>query len=473
MKSNFFKEALMVYDPKTGKTSEEKIIPKWNTSKRKWESLGDMPKMAGKAGKAPIYMPRNACFKDEAQSKTNRCQIRVEDDGTPIGEPNQFWQYSNYNESRVLRKKIIQEIKSLLNEAPVKTGIPPEHQMYIAKMWQMLKPYDPSGQFGDTATDAVEEFRRAIAQSVDSDSVYNDFFDPKRTDPKVRTMIINALGKFPANFTLVGSPGDQTGSQKGGGPGGKGGMGGGTGKGERGTGGGGGADDGTTTGGGGGTDPLIKTPGAFGCRKPQFIGKNGKRSGDQIINIQMLLGNLAEVGLRVGDNSVTFQGASKDNLGYFGLATQSAVVKFQEMYGERFAPKLKGQLGIDMPTIKADGCVGPRTACALILSAELSGLQTPGFKNVLGYNPAKCKAVLSGAKKKAKTSVTPDKTTVPASGMGGGAQELPPEPGPERVGGREIPAPMQESKNWLDRTREETASNLFERLVKDAAKKVI
>jgi hypothetical protein len=29
---------------------------------------------------------------------------------------------------------------------------------------------------------------------------------------------------------------------------------------------------------------------------------------------------------------------------------------------------------------------------------------------------------------------------------------------------------MQESKNWVKRTKEETSSNLFERLVKDAAK---
>lgn len=33
--------------------------------------------------------------------------------------------------------------------------------------------------------------------------------------------------------------------------------------------------------------------------------------------------------------------------------------------------------------------------------------------------------------------------------------------------------PMPESKNWLNRTREKTTSNLFERLVKDAAKKKV
>lgn len=33
--------------------------------------------------------------------------------------------------------------------------------------------------------------------------------------------------------------------------------------------------------------------------------------------------------------------------------------------------------------------------------------------------------------------------------------------------------PVKESKNWLDRTREKTTSNLFERLVKDATKKVL
>lgn len=47
----------------------------------------------------------------------------------------------------------------------------------------------------------------------------------------------------------------------------------------------------------------------------------------------------------------------------------------------------------------------------------------------------------------------------------------PKEPGgEEKVGGKTFPAPMQESKNWVKRTKEEASSNLFERLVKDAAK---
>ena len=64
--------------------------------------------------------------------------------------------------------------------------------------------------------------------------------------------------------------------------------------------------------------------------------------------------------------------------------------------------------------------------------------------------------------------------------IGGGL--MPPQPLPSPVvrpmpnlPGTAGPAPrsMRESKNWLDRTREETASNLFERLVKDAAKKKV
>ena len=204
---------------------------------------------------------------------------------------------------------------------------------------------------------------------------------------------------------------------------------------------------------------LLKGP---GCKPgSKFVGKNGELSGEGVKQIQNSLTKL------FGLNNFPGQGFTykneTDSTGRFGTATENAVLDFQKNYGATLGGKLKGFLGSSLGN--PDGCVGPKTACALAFATK---------DTVLGFNDAKCKGRFSPAKK--KTPAT-DETTVPISGMGSGGQELPSQPNPTPSGpGRGASGagqPMGESKNWLDRTREETTSNLFERLVKDAAKKVI
>ena len=180
--------------------------------------------------------------------------------------------------------------------------------------------------------------------------------------------------------------------------------------------------------------PGLKYP---GCRKPQFVGKNGKISGPEVESVQRALEVFTME--KSSRGKFTYKGVS-DNRGTYGPATEQAVYDFQKSEGGKFAAKIKTQLGSALGN--PDGCVGPKTACALVMVAG---------GEVANYNLAKCKTRF-GVKKIQRGVLA--KTATP-------------------IGDVEAAAGMAESKNWIDRTREETKLNLFERLVKDAAKKVI
>jgi len=175
--------------------------------------------------------------------------------------------------------------------------------------------------------------------------------------------------------------------------------------------------------------PTFKYP---GCSKPQFVGKNGKTKGAEVESVQRALEVYTME--RSAKGKFTYNGIS-DVRGTFGPATEQAVYDFQKEQGGKFASRITSQLGSSLGN--PDACVGPKTGCALVIIAG---------GEVAGYDSAKCKARFGA--KKIKRGVLA-KTETPEEN------------------------PIAESKNWVDRTREETTSNLFERLVKDSAKKVI
>lgn len=189
---------------------------------------------------------------------------------------------------------------------------------------------------------------------------------------------------------------------------------------------------------------IKKYPGCKpGSEAKGFVGFNGVTSGPEVESIQRALKyyHFKETGEADRSRGFKYKGMT-DQGGTFGPATESALYDFQAQNGGKYAAKLKNELGSSLGN--PDACAGPRTACALVLVAGTAGVRGG---TIAGYDLAKCKARF-GKKKIEK----------------GRLAQAEPE---EAAGG------LAESKNWLDRTREETASNLFERLVKDAAKKVI
>lgn len=189
------------------------------------------------------------------------------------------------------------------------------------------------------------------------------------------------------------------------------------------------------------TDSSLKGP---GCKPgSQFIGLNGKLGPSvDVQNIQNILANLLSQLTTGGGSgarmkSTTFSFANhEDQFGKFGLATETAVKEFQRIYGQKYAEKIRSMLGAEHPLEKVDGCVGPKTACALILAeaAFPKGSRSYVEQQIAGYTMSRCKQKFGKAINK-------------------GA--------------------LKESKNWLDRTREDTTSSLFERLVQDVSKKKV
>lgn len=379
-----------------------------------------------------------------------------------------------------LKKSILQEIKKILSEGQLVSVIPPAHIQYIQKLHQLLLKHDlKSNTIPQTAQQAITEFTNAVKNSEDSNVVYDQWFENTYLDgsrEKAFNYIRNSIGDIPENFTFVGSPGDPTKKTGyvGGGSGGKG-----AGKGGEGF-----KDAGKGGGGmGGGTAPPTLHRG--GCKNPKYIGFNGVTSGIDVKTVQTALTLFFST--RGAAKIITFK---DDN---FSETMESLVKEFQR------AKKLKD-----------DGCVGPRTACQLM---KLYNWNT----SILGLDKAKCYKLTSAAPKpprpedqgppdqkmdllrivdKEYRMQLRDKTNNP-KGLSGSIldtyngnssfkkliddafeqgkltkqfiksewNKIAPE--------SELPKAMEESKNWLDRTREDTTSNLFERLVKDASKKVI
>lgn len=263
----------------------------------------------------------------------------------------------------------------------------------------------------------------------------------------------------------------------------------------------------------GATPPEQKPtpPSSGGCKNPNNIGINGKRGPSQ--DIQTIQEILADYFSRMGGSldTVNFKFAGKaDKYGMFGPATEAAVLNYQKRNG-----------------LGNDGCVGRKTACSLL--KEIFTSKTYTVRSILGLTKKKCQEGGGGSKKTPTPSPTPGpsepgdpilkmiedldaKWLRYVKGVEGKTQR----PGSikdayrgnpdfkERlkslndagqlnsekiisvynteIGPQGVQYPKEaltytgvkrESKNWLDRTREETTSNLFERLVKDASKKVL
>ena len=179
--------------------------------------------------------------------------------------------------------------------------------------------------------------------------------------------------------------------------------------------------------------PGLKGP---GCKRgSSFIGLNGVTSGEGVASVQAAFSAIYAADVKFDRRGFTYNG-KMDERGTFGAATEEAVLGFQETKGGKYAEKIQSQLGSSLGN--PDGCVGPKTGCALLIASG---------RAVAGYDMAKCKAKF-GAKKIAQKKLA--------------AAE------PE-----ESTTKVAESKNWLDRTREDASSSLFERLVKDVSNKKV
>ena len=191
--------------------------------------------------------------------------------------------------------------------------------------------------------------------------------------------------------------------------------------------------------------PGLKGP---GCKSgSNFIGLNGKTSGNEIYEVQKALSS-AMYGNLQGRTKFVYEDKS-DPFGTYGSATEEAVLDFQKTKGGKFAARIRNELGSSLGN--PDGCVGPKTACALIIASSV--------QQVAGYDLAKCKAKFKrlnngGTQLVQKGGKTPNQ-----------APESQEQPQQQSV--------KAESKNWLDRTREDTTSSLFERLVQDVSKKKV
>lgn len=178
--------------------------------------------------------------------------------------------------------------------------------------------------------------------------------------------------------------------------------------------------------------PGLRGP---GCKPgSSFIGLNGVTSGDGVTSVQRALAGTLVYG-EMKRGSFTYNGQS-DALGTFGVATESAVLDFQKDKGGKFAARIQNELGSSLGN--PDGCVGPKTSCALVIAGSVQA--------VAGYDLPKCKAKFTKLKR-------------------GGKQFAAGETQAQKV--------TAESKNWADRTRESTTSSLFERLVKDVSNKKV
>lgn len=124
-------------------------------------------------------------------------------------------------------------------------------------------------------------------------------------------------------------------------------------------------------------------------------------------------------------------------------------------YDDEFRGNKAGQLTYDELSKIADGIYGKRTAAAVKLFQKDNGMPQTGFVDQVTYD--------------ALTKLGRGKNIVGATQPSG--PDVSPK-GPSGVGasGAGAPVPFEESKNWANRTREKSSANLFERLVKDAAK---
>ena len=149
-------------------------------------------------------------------------------------------------------------------------------------------------------------------------------------------------------------------------------------------------------------------------------------------------------------------------------------------YGTSSGPGMKaGDVGASF-IIKPDGCYGPKTSCAVTLFY--------GLPDIYGRSKNKCMSKLGLSKKAASTvekqsqaQLSPETWAERGLGAAGkflkgdftGAKAELGKNAQELAGEKTKKAGLKkESKNWIAKTREETLSNLFERLVKDSSKKV-
>jgi hypothetical protein len=128
------------------------------------------------------------------------------------------------------------------------------------------------------------------------------------------------------------------------------------------------------------------------------------------------------------------------------------------------------------PTVKVDGIYGSQTRKAIewlmtVLGAEPKYRPTPCNKQsfqtfVKFFTPVELRTD-AGIDKASAELDQGAKPTAPA-----GPDSAPKGPSAPGASGAGAPA-LEESKSWLDKTREKSSNSLFERLVKDASKKKV
>ena len=172
--------------------------------------------------------------------------------------------------------------------------------------------------------------------------------------------------------------------------------------------------------------PAVPEKKQIGRCKPPFVGRNGGiDKGPPVQQVQEILSNPKVKILAPGFSP-----------GIIDDATNKAIFDVQKglaTMGKKIASGLGGTYegGIITP----DGCYGPKTSCAVSLFYQLPDMYNKSRK--------KCLQILKITLKDAERA-------------------------------QNFEGPIQESKNWIDKTREGTASNLLEKLTKAfASKKVL
>jgi len=170
--------------------------------------------------------------------------------------------------------------------------------------------------------------------------------------------------------------------------------------------------------------------GSFGrpYGKNGIVGPNQRIS--QIQQILLKLGYLGNSAMTMGGADREKSLAKPEITGVFDEATGIAVYKFQRDNGGKYASKIQAELG-SISMGNPDGCVGAKTMCALLVAYGDPRMSIGKLGNI-----RYCKQTFGSKNIEAGTL-------------------------------------KRESKNWLDKTREETSNSLFERLVKDISKKKV
>ena len=462
-------------------------VAMYDKGKKKWESFGG----------------RQVCY----IKKPVPCGLKLDANGDPVGKPDNTWQYTmdaiSVKENKSLKNKILSEIKKILNEAPLPTGgfqmpddttnignrIPSEHKAFIKKLWDITRPYDnnntPFSKF-------LASFDSALRNGSDTDNLYKNFFGDYPVAKGLQS-------QKPSNFSYQASTSAGEVHGKG--------------------------DQGTGT---AGVKAANKPKKYFVCKMPAEVEatKNFQKSKGLTPDGKIGPSTFAELVLdpTIKSGGVDFASKGIKLPELIGNKDPKMKETYQRSVCEALAKtgaawisgaKLDTKNGKEIdPTRKYDP-----TAAKLKCPSFIKPTGPYTFEEIQQYVPnylqssqqgddslifAVANAVSQATKRsasigceeviqfiqgaiKTKGRSVPGLSSVQTQGQENKSNEMDKlnaarayasnGTSPDKIGDPEVVqvgkkyGVFKESKNWLDKTREKTTSNLFERLVKDSAKK--